>query len=109
MTRSETDLEAGILTGHAEHSAANVSEMACIDQSLPDQYYRQLLKTTLEDGHSKLSYGFLSFDILHRLILLNHQKKLAKHVETVLRSGTTSEQELQDINGDLHAYRKYSQ
>jgi hypothetical protein len=109
MTRPETDLEAGILTGHAEYSGANMSEMAWIDQSIHDQYYRQLLKTTLEDGHSKLSYGFLSFDILHRLILLNHQKKLAKHVENVLRNGTTSEKELQDIDGDLHAYRKYSQ
>jgi hypothetical protein len=109
MARPEIDLEAGITSSNAEHPAENLSDLAYADQSSPDQYYRKLLRTTFEDGHSKLSYGFLSFDVLHRLILLNHQKKLAKHVENILRNGTTSQQELLNINGDLHAYRRYSQ
>lgn len=100
------DIEAGIPSCRSPRSADDVDDLESIGRSEPDRYFRKLLETTLKDGQRKLSYGFLSFDVLHRLILLNHQKRLAEHVETILRNKTTSDQELQKIDHNLHAYCK---
>lgn len=70
-------------------------------------YFRKLVEATISNREAKYRYGFLSFDVLHKLILLNHQHKLAQHVRDVVSREINDEEQLRRIDEDLHAYRMW--
>jgi hypothetical protein len=77
------------------------------DNHTESTYFRKLVEAAISGNEAKYSYGYLSFDILHRLILLNHQHKLAQHVRDVMVRGISDEEQLRGIDEDLHAYRPW--
>ena len=99
------DVELGIPTETV--SAAAEMQKEChktFDNHTEAQYFPKLVEAATFGSEAKYSYGYLSFDILHRLILLNRQHNLAQHVRDVMVRGVNEEQ-LRKIDEDLHAYR----
>jgi hypothetical protein len=77
------------------------------DNPAEPQSFRKLIEAAISGREPKYKYGFLSFDALHRLILLNHQHKLARRVRDVVRYGINDKEQLRRIDEDLHAYRMW--
>jgi hypothetical protein len=100
--KSEIDLEAG--EGLPSTTNTTSTQNTSKDQGL--DYYQTLVQTTLT-GHAKLAYGYLSFDVLHKLVLLDHQHKLSLHVRNIVRDKTFNEKQIKQIDEDLHSYRMF--
>jgi hypothetical protein len=43
--------------------------------------------------------------VLHKLVLLNHQHRLSLHVRDIVRDKTVKEEQVAQIDRDLHNYR----
>jgi len=100
--KSEIDLEAG--EGLPSTTNTTSTQNTSKDQGL--DYYQTLVQTTLT-GHAKLAYGYLSFDVLHKLVLLDHQHKLSLHVRNIVRDKMFNEKQIKQIDEDLHSYRMF--
>jgi hypothetical protein len=87
---------------HTNKAASKHMETQHVGQHGTSEYYQQLVKRALMDG--KLDVHALSFDFLHRLVLLDHQKKLAGYFCEVVNDSTTTEAKLFEISKSLHEY-----
>jgi len=100
------DSEVGIPTEFVPAAVDKTKEChKTFDNPTEPQYFRKLIEAAISGAETKYRYGFLSFDALHRLILLNHQHKLAQRARDVVRHGINDEEQLRRIDEDLHAYR----
>lgn len=70
------------------------------------EYYRHLVKLALTG--SQLDNHALSFDFLHRLVLLDHQKTLAEHFRKAVHDSTVTNAEILEISNSLHEYSVFS-
>lgn len=102
----EIDLEAGPQLDLQPRTANGTSNNDRNHETDLPHYQRLVEAVTAVSGHSKLSYGYLSFDVLHRLVLLDHQHKLARHVRDIVRDKTCKEEQIDRISDDLHKYSK---
>ena len=100
------DAELGVPTEIVSITAGVQEECHKTFGSHEPTYFRKLVEAAISRSEAKYSYGYLSFDILHRLILLNHQNKLSQRVRDVMVRGF-SDEELRGIDEDLHAYRPW--
>lgn len=88
----------GFATQHSEGSIVGL-------HGTPE-YYQYLVKVALTSSQPD-THG-LSFDFLHRLVLLDHQRKLANHFRTCLENSKTSSSEISDISKSLHEYSMFA-
>ena len=70
------------------------------------EYYQYLVKLALRN--SQLDIHGLSFDFLHRLVLLDHQSKLAHYSRTCIKNSKTTNPEIADISNSLHEYSMFA-
>ena len=75
-----------------------------MSQPVESNYFRKLVNVTVTETAAEYRYGYLSFDVLHRLVLLHHQRKLSQHVLKIGRHQDLDEDNLRRIDHDLHAY-----
>src|ERR1700759_5537537 len=102
-SNSEIDLEAG---EQLQSHISTVEAMSTADTSKEEDqdYFKTLVQTAMTDD-SKLTYGYLSFNVLHKLVLLKHQRKLSLHVRDIVRNKTCNDDKIKQIDDDLHNYR----
>jgi hypothetical protein len=102
------DAELGILTEIVSVAADKPKEChKAFDNSTEPPYFRKLVEAAISGSEAKFRYGFLSFDVLHRLILLNHQHKLAQRVREFISHEINDEEQLRRIDEDLLAYHMW--
>jgi hypothetical protein len=103
-TNSELNLEAG---GQLKALPSTTDAMSTQHTSKEDDeatHFHNLAQAAIT-GDPKHSYGYLSFNVLHKLVLLNHQHKLSLHVRDIVRDKTANEEQIAQIDKDLHSYR----
>ena len=67
-------------------------------------HFQNLVKASITDD-PKLAHSYISFNVLHKVVLLNHQHKLSLHVRNIVRDKNTTEEQIKQIDEDLHSYR----
>lgn len=109
-TNPEIDLEAG--GGHLHlnpspflNPAAPTSSTPKSSSSPQPTYFQNLVQASITGDEPKLAHGYLSFNVLHKLVLLNHQHKLSLHVRDLVRDKTSTDEQIAQIDQDLHRYR----
>jgi hypothetical protein len=74
MSGYKMDAELGVSTEIASVTAGVQEEChKPFDNHTEPTYFRKLVEAAISRSEAKYSYGYLSFDILHRLILFNRQ------------------------------------
>jgi hypothetical protein len=103
-TDSELDLEAGDALKALPSATDIMSTQHTSKEDDEATHFHNLVQAAIT-GDPKFAYRYLSFDVLHKLVLLNHQHRLSLHVRDIVRDKTVKEEQVAQIDRDLHNYR----